>query len=236
MPSAPDVRSFLDRIEEARYAGFETRFRGDAETVARQQARHIVRFKPGGKVLDLGCGRGEFLELLKKNGVEGFGIDGNGAMVDICRDKGLACEQGDILEKLAARPDGSLDGIFSSQVIEHLDAVYLKKLIETAFVKLAPQGVLLLETVNPLSVFALVQTYFLDLSHRTPVHPQALKFLMETAGFAEVEVVFSPDLPDERLQTLPGADETSTILNRDIDRLNALLFAAMNYAAVGRKI
>jgi SAM-dependent methyltransferase len=235
MPAPADVKTVLGPIEDSRYAAFETRFRGPEDAVVRQQAKHVVHFRPGGKVLDLGCGRGEFLDLLKKNGIDGFGVDGNEAMIGLCRDKGLACEKGDILAKLAERPDGSLDGVFSSQVIEHLPPAALQRLVETAFAKLAPGGVLFLETVNPLSVFALVQTYFLDMTHQHPVHPQALKFLMDSAGFAEVEVVYSPDLPDSRLQNLPGADATASLLNRNIDRLNDLLFGALTYAALGRK-
>jgi len=235
MPAPGEVKAVLEPIEDSRYAGFETRFRGREDAVVRQQAKYVVYFRPGGKVLDLGCGRGEFLELLKKNGVEGYGIDGNGVMVDLCRDKGLACEKGDILSKLAEWPDGSLDGVFSSQVIEHLAPAYLKKLVETAFAKLGPGGVLLLETVNPLSVFALVQTYFLDMTHQNPVHPQALRFLMESAGFEDVEIVYSPNLPDDRLQNLPGADATASLLNKNIDRLNDLLYGALAYAAIGRK-
>jgi O-antigen chain-terminating methyltransferase len=95
--------------------------------------------------------------------------------------------------------------------------------------------VLVLETINPTSVFALVQIYYLDLSHQKPVHPQALKFLMESAGFEDVKIQYSAELATDQLQNLPGADETSTILNRNIDRLNSLLYAAPNYAAIGRK-
>jgi len=235
LPTPAAVRELLDPIEAAVYTGFENRFRGSEEDVRHQQAPYLALFKPGGRILDLGCGRGEFLDLLRASGFSGSGVDGNAQMVAICKDKGLDCEHGDLLEKLAGRPDGSLDGVFSSQVIEHLPPPAIKRLIELAHTKLAPGGVLLLETVNPTSVFALVQVYFLDLSHRVPVHPQALRFLFEAAGFTEVEIKTSAPLGEERLQNVPGTDETATRLNRNIDRLNDLLFAPTNYAAVGRK-
>jgi O-antigen chain-terminating methyltransferase len=92
-----------------------------------------------------------------------------------------------------------------------------------------------LETINPASVFALVQIYFLDLSHRLPVHPLALRFLLESAGFDDVRVIYGNGLDEEKLRPLPPADERTAILNDDIDRLNRLLYAAPEYAAAGRK-
>ncbi len=235
VPRPEEVRELLGPLEDWRYAGFENRFRGGPEEVKKQLRHYVSYFAKGGPVLDLGCGRGEFLDLLRENGVEGAGVDLNGQMVDICLDKGLLCQKADILEALVARPDDSLGGVFSSQVIEHLPPAYLKKLIDLSLHKLVPGGTLILETVNPLSVFALVQVYFLDLSHRNPIHPQALKFLLETAGFEGVEITHSSPLESERLQPLPGADEHASLLNRNIDSLNDLLFAPVNYAAIARK-
>ncbi len=234
-PAATDVRALLEPLKDWRYAGFENRFRGSEADIRKQQTEFAALFDKGGRVLDLGCGRGEFLDLLRDRGVEGAGVDLNGAMIDACLDKGLDCRQGDILEELAGEPDGSLGGVFSSQVVEHLHPAYLRRLVETAFAKLAQGGRIVLETVNPTSVFALVQIYFLDMSHEKPVHPLALKFLLESSGFTEVEVRYSAPLGDERLKELPGADERTASLNADIDKLNALLYAPPNYAVVGRK-
>jgi len=234
-PAPEEVRELLAPLEDWRYAGFENRFRGGPEVVKEQLRQYLSSFSKGRPVLDLGCGRGEFLELLREKGIEAAGVDLNGQMVDICLDKGLLCQKGDILETLSARADGSLGGIFSSQVIEHLPPAYLEKLIETSLHKLVSGGTLVLETVNPLSVFALVQVYYLDLSHRNPIHPQALKFILETAGFEDVEITFSSRLESERLKPLPGADEHTSLLNRNIDSLNDLLFAPVNFAAIARK-
>jgi len=235
MPAPPVIREILEPIEDGIYTAFENRFRGREEEIKKQQEGYVPFFRKGGKVLDLGCGRGEFLELLQKNGIQGTGIDSNSQMTDICLDKGLDCRRGDILSLLAEWPDVSLDGIFSSQVIEHLPPSYLKRLVDVCHLKLVPSGVLILETINPTSVFAFVQIYNLDLSHQQPVHPQALKFLLESAGFEDVRIQYSAGLDSDKLQNLPGADEASSILNRNIDRLNSLLYAAPNYAAIGRK-
>jgi SAM-dependent methyltransferase len=234
-PAASEIRALLDPLEDWRYAGFENRFRGPEEEIRKQQSGYAALFPKGGRVLDLGCGRGEFLDLLRENGVRGQGVDLNGQMIEACTDRGLDCRRGDILERLAEEPDGALQGIFSSQVIEHLPPAYLKKLIETGRAKLSPGGVIVLETVNPVSVFALVQIYFLDLSHQKPIHPAALQFMLESSGLADVEIRYSAPLAAERLREIPGADEKSAVLNENVDRLNSLLFAPPNYAAIARK-
>ena len=235
LPTPRDVDEILEPLHDWRYAGFENRFRGSEADVRRQQQGYLALFPPGGSVLDLGCGRGEFLELLRENGFKPKGIDLNSLTVGQCLDKGLDCRQGDLLEELAGQPDRSLDGLFSSQVVEHLQPEAIRRVAELAFQKLRPGGVLVLETVNPLSVFALVHIYFLDMSHRTPVHPLALRHLLETAGFEAVELRFTPAPDEERLQSLPPTDETAAVLNRNIDSLNELLFAAPNFAAVGKR-
>ncbi|MBM3284247.1 MAG: class I SAM-dependent methyltransferase [Candidatus Aminicenantes bacterium] len=234
-PEAAAVREILAPLEDWHYAGFENRFRGSEDEVKKQLSPYVSYFPEGGKVADLGCGRGEFLELLRQNGVDAEGVDSNSQMVEACLDKGLRCHKGDLLEWLEGRPDGSLDGIFSSQVIEHLEPSTLKKLVETGYKKLAPSGIFILETINPASVFALVEIYFLDLSHQRPIHPRALQFLLEATGFEDVEIKYAETLEREKLETLPGTDGLAVSLNQNLDRLNALLYAPPNYAAIARR-
>jgi O-antigen chain-terminating methyltransferase len=235
MPSPRLVEDVLLPLEDWQYAGFENRYRGSEDEVKKQLENYIDFFRQEKKVLDLGCGRGEFLTLLAENGIAAEGIDINEQMIDICRERDLNCSKADILDKLAESEEESLGGIFSSQVIEHMSPNYLKRVIELAFHKLAPSSYIVLETINPTSVFALVQIYYLDLSHQKPIHPQALKFLLESAGFEDVEIKLSSELQQEKLQELPSADEGSTILNRNVDKLNKLLYSAPNYAAIGQK-
>ena len=162
----------LNSLKDAAYVSFENRFRGDEAQVKEALSRYQGFFERG-KVVDLGCGRGEFLEILQEKGIEAEGIDLNQEMVEYCREKGLTCHQDDLLAWLVNQPDESLAGIFSSQVIEHLPPSYLRQLIQQAYFKLAPGGKIILETINPTSVFALVQIYFLDFSHSQPIHPLA---------------------------------------------------------------
>jgi O-antigen chain-terminating methyltransferase len=229
------VREILGTLRDWRYASFENRFRGPQEKVREQLENYASLFPAGGKVLDLGCGRGEMVEILLTKGIEARGIDLNEEMIALCQARGLPCEKGDLIEKLILCQDDSLDGIFSSQVIEHLQPAVLELMIDLCFLKLKPSGVLILETINPTSVFALVQVYFLDPSHQRPIHPQSLKFLLETAGFKKIEIRYSAHLKGERLQEIPGTDERTMILNQNLDALNELLFAPVNYAAISWK-
>ncbi|MFA9454569.1 MAG: methyltransferase domain-containing protein [Candidatus Aminicenantaceae bacterium] len=235
LPTPAEIRSVAGPLEDIPYAGFENRHRGSEQDVKTQQASYLPFFQTDRTVLDLGCGRGEFLDLLSQNGIPAEGIDLNRQMITTCRERGLECRSGDILETLSSYPEGSLGGIFSSQVVEHLRPEYLRRMIDLAFSKLAPSGHIVLETLNPTSVFALVHVYFLDITHQQPIHPQTLEFLLESAGFQEVEIRYSSTLDDEALQTLPPDSEASTLLNRNLDKLNQLLFSPVNYAAIGRK-
>ena len=235
MPTPSLVGEILQPLEDWRYTGFENRFRGSEDAVKIQLEEYLPFFKKGKKVVDLGCGRGEFLDLLKSKWIDAEGIDINEQMVTICKDKGLSCRKGDILEQLIEYANGSLGGIFSSQVIEHLPPPYLKRLLELAFEKLEPSAPVVLETINPTSVFALVQIYHLDISHKQPIHPQALKYMLESSGFEDVQLQYSAPLEEEMLKTLPGADEHTALLNQNIDSLNKLLYAPPNYAAIGYK-
>ncbi|MHB8056206.1 MAG: class I SAM-dependent methyltransferase, partial [Candidatus Aminicenantales bacterium] len=235
LPTPALLGPILEPLEDWRYLRFENRFRGPSAEIRKQQISFLNDFSAGGRILDLGCGRGEFLELLAEKGFRPEGVDLNAEMIGVCRDKGLSVERADLLENLAAREDASLDGIFSSQVVEHLSPAALRRVIELAFAKLRPDGRLLIETVNPLSVFALVHIYFLDMTHRTPVHPQALQFLMEAAGFSAVAVRLGAGLEEEKLGAVPPSNEAAAVLNGNFDRLNALLYAPPNYSVLGCK-
>ena len=116
-PAAPTS----DALDSHKYVGFEDQFRGSAEDIRERVAEYLPIFAGSSDVLDIGCGRGEFLALLREHGVTARGIDINRAMVEVCREKGLDAEEADALEHLRALPDGSLGGLFAAQVIEHLD-------------------------------------------------------------------------------------------------------------------
>ncbi len=223
-----EKEEILSIIELADYSSFERRFRKEEE-LKKSLKSYIKYFPENGLILDLGCGRGEFLEVLEKNGRFGIGVDIDDGMVKIAKRKGLKVYKDDLLTFLEKREDNSLDGIFSSQVIEHLKYSEIKKLINLSYKKLKNGGTLIFETVNPLSWFSFSQIFLLDPTHKTAVHPELMRFLFEKNGFSSVEIIFSVP-PDIKLKET----EDST-MNYNIDLLNKYLFSETNFAIKGKK-
>ena len=209
------------------YFGFEARMRGSTAAVRERQRPYVADFRGATPVLDVGCGRGEFLVLLREAGVEARGIDADADMVAYARGEGLEVEQADALTYLESLPDGSLGGIFAAQVVEHLPPSALVRLLELAAGKLRPGGLFVAETINPLSPLAL-RSYFADLTHAQPLVPETLALLTEQAGFREVETRFLNE-PEEKLAV---PDDPTIAAN--VRRLNDLLFGPLDYAIVAR--
>jgi O-antigen chain-terminating methyltransferase len=218
--------------------GFEDQFRGSVEAIGERLAGYLALFDGAADVLDIGCGRGEFLALLRERGVRARGIDVNAAMVDVCREKGLEATQADALAYLRAQPAGSLGGLFAAQVVEHLEPGYLTRLLSTAFDALRPGSVIVLETINPACWFAFFESYIRDITHVRPLHPDTLRFLLVAAGFQHVEIEYRVPYPEhEKLQRVPMGPlgDSAETLNANVDKLNSLLFTYLDYAAIGRR-
>lgn len=180
------VRGFRDGgadTGEQVYAGFEDYFRG-SESEIRERQRAYLPLMEGRRVLDIGCGRGEFLEVLRDAGIEAVGIDLDPAMVQRCRNKGLQVEQNDAVSYLAGLAPGALGAIFAGQVIEHLSYDDLIALLQTSLSRVEPGGVLVMETVNPHAPQAL-KHFWIDPTHRNPLFPEVVLALCRLSGFAE---------------------------------------------------
>lgn len=231
-----------ERLRAFEYLLFENRHRGaEAEIQARQRV-YLPYFKNSGVILDIGCGRGEFLEMLKEAGIPARGVELNPEMVQVAQQKGVEVIQGDGLEHLRKIPEQKLGGIFLSQVIEHLGPENLRELVRTAFLRLAPGGVLLAETVNPQCLTTFSGAFYVDLSHHNPIHPEAARFLWESVGFRQVKILYvSPYPPEMRLKEMVRRDdesyedETARVLNENVGRLNDLLYGYQDYAVIGYK-
>ncbi len=156
-------------------------------------------------------------------------------MLEEARAKGLDCRKADALQFLKDRPAASLDGIFSSQVIEHFQPDYLRRVISECFRVLRPGALLLLETINPLSVFALSRIYFLDPTHRSPLHPEYMRYLLENSGFSAVEILYGAEPQAEKLEAIGPGESLARPFNGNVDRLNRLLFSACEYAVKGSR-
>jgi O-antigen chain-terminating methyltransferase len=227
----------------AAYLAFEDLHRGTRDEIKRRQSVYLPFFQlsvgPQAPLLDLGCGRGEFLDLCRAAGLPARGVDVNPAMVAFCRELGLDVAEADGLTYLRALPRGGLGGILLSQLIEHLSLDQLTELVALCAEKLAPGGVLIAETVNPQTLSTFAGAFYVDLTHNKPVHPEAARFLWRWAGLGEVQILYlSPMAPEQQLEPLPGgtgAPDVAGAFNRNVARLNQLIYGPLDYAVVGRK-
>ena len=250
LPAAPAPLATDD--QSYRYVAFENRFRGSQDEIRARVADYLPYFEGASNVLDVGCGRGEFLDLLRERGISASGVDINNDMVELCRARGLEVVQGDVLAHLEQLDDGALGGLFAAQVVEHLEPSRLLVFIDAAHRKLRPGAPLALETINVASWSAFFRSYVRDITHVRPVHPETLQFLVSTAGFRNAEIVYRSPYPDEeRLRQVeglrgaaasdgggdPAADlaRVAAILNRNVETLNRLLFADQDYAVVAER-
>jgi len=189
------------------YFAFESRMRGSVDSIRDRQRLYVDVLRDAAPVLDAGCGRGELLGLLREAGVEARGIDADSDMVAYARGDGLDVEQADLVEYLQAAADASLGAIFMGQVVEHLPAPTLVQTFQLAAAKLRPGGILIAETINPLSPIEL-RNY--------------------QSGFAETEIRYLNE-PAERL-----TEPDDPVIAANVRRLNDLLFAPLDYALVAR--
>lgn len=247
--STPKESSALpahERQTDFAYTMFEQRFRGDETTLKQRQADYVQYFQGCQHVLDIGCGRGEFLELLREHQIQGVGVDQNQVVVQVCCQKGLHVEEADVISYLERLDDTALDGIFIAQMVEHCTPQQLAHLLRLCAAKLQPQRYLVIETQNPTSLYALSH-FHRDLSHEKPVHPDALEFLLKTLGFQDTRIIYTAPFPKEHaLQELALPDAADgledplranlALLNQNIRQLNGLLYGHLDYAIVARKV
>ncbi len=235
----PGTENRVLDLDSHKYVGFEDQFRGSQDDIRQRVAEYLDIFQGGSDVLDIGCGRGEFLSLLRERGIRARGIDANGAMVDVCREQGLDVSEADALAYLQSQPDGSLGGIFAAQVIEHLEPRYLTRILDAAFDKLRPGAPIVLETINPACWFAFFESYIRDITHVRAIHPDTLKYLLIATGFQQVDIRYRAPYPEhEKLQPVaPHASLGDSVetLNANVEKINRLLFTYLDYAAIARR-
>jgi O-antigen chain-terminating methyltransferase len=227
---------------------FEDRFRGSDDEIREKLRMYVPFFAGATNVLDIGCGRGEFLALLKASGVSARGVDTNREMVATSRERGLDVVESDALGYLESLEDGSLGGLMASQVVEHLAPSYLVRLLSVAFQKLRPGAPIVVETINPACWLAFFSSYIRDFTHVRPVHPETLQYLLRASGFSRVEIRYSAPVPDHMkmktvdlpAEVLASSEPSSKAMtqiahtvNANATILNNLLFTHLDYAAIG---
>jgi len=221
-PAAPLAQSSEPTVDPLAFA---LRFRGSEEEIRRRQAFYVPYFRRAGQVLDLACGRGEFLELMREAGLTARGVDLDPACVEICRAKGLDVQHRGAFACLEQLPPASLDGMFCSHFLEHLPGTRVAELIRLAASRLAAGGLLVVETPNPQCLATLAAAFYADPTHRHPLPASLLRFYFEEAGFGGIEVhLLSPAVEAyPELAALPDAFRES-------------FFGAMDYAILGRRL
>jgi len=243
IPDSAASAAFTPSLDAYKYVGFEDQFRGSREAIRARFESYLPLFDGKSDVLDVGCGRGEFLDLLNMHGVSARGIDLNHEMAEVCRARGLDVTEADAVGYLSGLADASLGGIFSAQVVEHLQPGYLLRFLELAFVKLRPGGRLVLETLNPACWVAFFESYIRDITHVWPLHPETLKYLVVASGFNKATIEFRSPVPQEdRLQPIAvgaGSDarfaDLAEAFNENVEKLNSRMFTYLDYAVIGDK-
>lgn len=217
----PGTCDLPDRLQEY-YKDFEDRNRGSEELIRSRQMRWLELLSPwfgtvSGPVVDLGCGRGEWLALLDSAAVQGLGVEQNPGQVAHCQERGLRVIQTDMFSWIREQPDGSAGFYTAFQVIEHMSLQELAELVAEMYRTLEPGGGVALETLNPTSLLA-HQWFVMDPTHRKFLHPATLVWMLENSGFKEAKVEFANPPPrlamGERV-----ADYIDDVINGPIDYL-----------------
>lgn len=215
------------------YLMLEDQFRGTREDIKSRLAKYLPYLQPAEDVttqcpvLDLGCGRGEWLELLRENGLKATGVDLNATFVSYCQELGLDVTLGDVIADLQQRPDNSLTCISSFHLVEHLPWPALVDLVDAVVRVLKPGGIVILETPNPENVQVGSKNFYFDPTHKNPIPPLLLKFLLDARGFADIEILHIHPYPES--MRVPDDGQAIT------QRFNEFFYGPQDYAVIGRK-
>lgn len=226
------------------YADFEDRFRGSTDEIRDRLRPYLGSVRTAGAgastapVVDLGCGRGEWLRLLGEEGLQGSGVDVNRVLTRRLRAEGLDVEQGDALAFLRSLPERSVGAVTAFHLIEHLQPGYLVDLLDEVVRVLLPGGLLIVETPNPENLYVAALYFYTDPSHVRPVVSDYLEFLVAHRGLCEVEIrrlrEHRPALVAALEPVDPAVPEHASI-NRVIELVNRHFCAPPDYALVARK-
>ncbi|MGA8295469.1 MAG: class I SAM-dependent methyltransferase [Acidimicrobiales bacterium] len=236
-PPVPERLAELPGALANLYPSFEEVMRG-SEVVVKERARayldDIVEIDRKGPVLDLGCGRGEWLELLRDAGIDAYGVDVNEQYVEEGLTKGLDTRHADALEHLKGLPEFGLSAVTAIHLVEHLDIETLLEVLDLSLRALQPGGLLILETPNPENLIVGASSFYLDPTHVHPLPPLLLSFLVNARGFNDVvvrelkrEEPIDPEIPPEA----PWAEDVAKVWNFLQERVNG----PEDYAVLARR-
>lgn len=217
---------------DALYVSFEDQFRGTREDIKELLRVYLPFLRDAGvgsaamPVLDVGCGRGEWLEVLQEERLVARGLDVNRIMVEQCRQRGFDVALGDVLEYLRNLPDASVGAVTGFHIIEHLPLDRFIKLLDETVRVLKPQGLAIFETPNPHNVLVGSCNFYIDPTHRNPLPSQTVKFLAEARGLCRVEIL--------NLHPFPPAFQVNG--SAVAERFNEYFYGPRDYAVIGWKV
>ncbi len=227
----------------ALYAAFEDRFRGSRQEIKNRAGLYLKYVEeveahaPGALAVDIGCGRGEWLELLQEGRFHALGVDLNRVFVRSCRDRGLDVVEGDGLRYLREQRDASLGVVTAFHVLEHLPMKEILGILGETLRVLRAGGVAIFETPNPENLIVGASYFHCDPTHLKPLHPQTLKFLAEQCGFVSVEVAGQREFrPGGSLESIDLNEPLAGKINPLIDIITNHFLAPWDYAVIARKV
>ncbi len=224
-PTAEGLEEVLNEerhLFDGLYFALEEHFRGPREEIKERlkvylpYVREAMETLGGGLVLDLGCGRGEWLELLREEGFEALGVDLNHLMVEVCREQGLEVVEADVLEYLRQQEAETFSVITAFHLVEHLPLRQMIALFDECLRVLKPGGLVIFETPNPENILVGACYFYMDPTHRNPIPPETLKFLVEERGFTNVEIIrlhkLNLDLEDNFLSSFFTKEQDYSVI------------------------
>lgn len=214
------------------YFDFENHFRGSIAHIREAQGVYLKYFEGHDNVIDLGCGRGEFLELLKENEIDAQGVDSYEEFVEMCRLRNLKVTCADALEFL--RVQEKVGGIFAAQLIEHLTIDQVVTLCELAYEKLEEGAYVILETPNPKSLSMFTNAFYIDPSHDKPRHPLTVQYILQKAGFKEVDIVYT-EASEPQIAIPPIKMDNMEEFNNAMKQVENILFGSQDYAVIAKR-
>ena len=217
--SAPPEFTGIDWLK------FAEKFRGSEESIRQRQQMYAARFRGHAPVLDIGCGRGEMLEVFRQAGIEARGIDRHDDSVALCRSQGLEAENADLFEHLNVLADCSLGGAVCCQVVEHLPPQRLPEMVRLLHDKLRGGALLAIETPNPECLAIFATHFYIDPTHRHPIPPALLCFYLEEAGFGRIEV----ERLNPALESMPSLAELPEAFCKDF-------FGSLDYTVFATRL
>ena len=224
------------------YHEFEEKFRGSQDEIRDRLRVYIPKLKEHlqdwsqGTFVDVGSGRGEWLDLLRENGASDYiGIDLNARQNAMCAQRGHRVLQMDCIEYLASLPENSVDLVTGFQIIEHLCMSDLMALLKESYRVLKKGGMILFETQNPRNLIVGADTFYIDPSHKRPLEPRMITFFVEWCGYHQVECIDANSYSNWMGVTIESSSEDMKELIRQFNDLNYQLYGPQDYAVFGVK-